>query len=286
MKLNLRAISTALLIAATTTGFAQFTEDFEGGQGQSTKEMLKQQNWAFSDMNVETYSPISGHQSFITGLEYSADQVTGLATPFLTFNGKETLKFSYKLHRSGSLPCRRWFLVNVVNTQGVLTQIDSVEMEITDASVNIYSAEIENLTGPHSIYINFRGNGYSPQYIVDDIYFSGDDAGIGYPVYEAMSSPFVIAGLESAEQAPTNALKMTPNPAKSDVNLFILSNKPQAATVEVANMNGAILMTIPTQLIRGTTTVTFSVANLIPGTYVVTVKTDSWKSAARLSRVP
>lgn len=286
MKLTLRAISTALLFAATSAGYAQITENFENGQGQAAKEMLKQQNWAFGDMHIETQSPISGAQSLITGLEYSADQVTGFATPFLNFSNKETFKFSYKLHRSGSLPCRRWFLVNLVNTNGVSTRIDSVEMEITDASVNIYNIEIENINGPHSIYVNFRGNGYSPQYVVDDIYFSGDDAGIGYPVYEAGSSPFIIAGIESAEQAPSNAFKLTPNPAKNDVNLFILSNKPQPATVQVATLSGAVLMTIPAELVRGTTTVTFSVANLIPGTYVVSVKTDGWQSSARLSRVP
>jgi len=286
MKLNLRAISAALLLTASTTAFAQFNESFEPVQGGlSTRDALKQQNWLFKDMDAESFGAITGAQSFITGVEYTPTQLTGLATPFLTFSNSEDLAFNYKLSRSGMSPARRWFVVNAVDTFGVVTQIDSVEMDIERADVITYAKNITGMSGVYSIYINFKGNGYSPRYMIDDISFTGQDAGLSYSAFTPVAPTQVVLGLNDAKRDITE-MTIFPNPVNNEVNVDVALESSLNGKVEIYNCIGATVIAQPAMFNSGSNRVSLDVSSLAPGNYMLAVKTDNGVVSKKFTRVP
>lgn len=286
MKLNLRAISAALLLTASTTAFAQFNESFEPVQGGlSTRDALKQQNWLFKDMDAESFGAISGAQSFITGVEYTPTQLTGLATPFLTFSNSEDLAFNYKLSRSGMSPARRWLVVNAVDTFGVVTQIDSVEMDIEQADVITYAKNITGMSGVYSIYINFKGNGYSPRYMIDDISFTGQDAGLSYSAFTPNAPGHVVMGLNDAQKDITE-MTIFPNPVNNEVNVDVALESSLNGKVEIYNSIGATVIAQPAMFNSGSNRISLDVSSLAPGNYMLAVKTDNGVVSKKFTRVP
>jgi hypothetical protein len=286
MKLNLRAISAALLLTASTTAFAQFNESFEPVQGGlSTRDALKQQNWLFKDMDAESFGAITGAQSFITGVEYTPTQLTGLATPFLTFSNSEDLAFNYKLSRSGMSPARRWLVVNAVDTFGVVTQIDSVEMDIERADVITYAKNITGMSGVYSIYINFKGNGYSPRYMIDDISFTGQDAGLSYSAFTPVAPNQVVLGLNDAKKDITE-MTIFPNPVNNEVNVDVALESSLNGKVEIYNSIGATVIAQPAMFNSGSNRVSLDVSSLAPGNYMLAVKTDNGVVSKKFTRVP
>lgn len=288
MKLNLRAISAALLLTASTTAFAQLNESFEPVQGGvSTREALKQQNWLFKDMDSETFEAISGDQSFITGITYTPDQLTGLATPFLSFGNFERLDFKYKLNRGGMAPCRRWMVVNIADTLGNVTQIDSVEMDVSSAGVVTYTKDFLGMNGVYCIYINFRGNGYSPRYMIDDMGFTGADAGIGYAGFTPQSGGHVIMGINDNDaKKDITEMSLFPNPANNEVNVEVALESGKNGNIEVYNAIGAKVIAQPAMFNTGDNRVSLDVSSLAPGNYMLAVKTDSGMVSKKFTRVP
>lgn len=285
MKLKLRNIAAAIMIAATSPAFAQLSESFEPVQGGlSTRDALIQQNWLLPDMdvNVEGTSPITGAQSLASGPSYKPDQGTGVVTPYLSFSNSETFEFKFNLHRPAMPGDRRWFLVYVGDTLGVPTLIDSVEVNAQSTAVNTYTLPINNYEGVYCIYVNFRGNGSNSKFVMDDLSFTGSNANMPYaPHFEVQGT----TGIRNYDK-DNSSINVFPNPANDQVNVKIASNKNQEGSVEIYNISGAKLLSQPAMFTNGSNTINLNTSSLSPGNYFLTVKTEEGMFAKRFTRMP
>lgn len=285
MKLNLRKIATAIIIAAVSPAFAQLSESFEPVQGGlSTRDALIQQNWLLPDMdvNVEGTVPITGAQSIASGPSYKPDQGTGVVTPYLHFTSSEVFEFNYNLHRPAQPGDRRWFLVYVGDTLGVPTLIDSVEVNAQSTAVNTYTLPINNFSGVYCIYVNFRGNGSNSKFVMDDITCSASNANIPYaPHFEVQGTTGI-----SNYHKDNNSLNVFPNPANDQLNVKIASGKNQEGSIEIYNISGAKVFSQPTMLNSGNNTISLSTVAFGAGNYFLSVKTEEGMFAKRFTRIP
>lgn len=285
MKLNLRNITAAILIAASSSAFAQFSESFEPVVGGlSTRDALLQQNWLLPDMdiNVEGTMPISGSQSLGSGPSYKPDQNTGVVTPYLIFSNNETFEFKYSLHRAAVPGDRRWFLVYLGDTLGNATLIDSVEADAQSTLVKSYSLPISGYTGTYCIYVNFRGNGSNSKFVMDDLTFTGSNANVPYaPHFDAQAA----TGIRNYDKE-NSSINIFPNPANNQLNVKIASGKNQEGSIEVYNINGAKILSQPAMFNNGNNTISLNTSSLSAGNYFLTVKTEEGMFAKRFTRIP
>lgn len=289
MKLNLRNIATAILIAALSPAFAQFSESFEPVQGGiSTRDALIQQNWLLPDMdvNVEGTSPITGAQSLGTGPSYKPDQNTGIVTPYLNFSSNETFEFNYNLHRPALPGDRRWFVVYLGDTSANGFMVDSVEVDAQSTLVNTYTLPISVTPGTYCVYVNFRGNGSNSKFVVDDLTFTGSNANVPYAPHS-----FEVLGQQSATginnyNNDNSSVDVFPNPANEQLNVKIASSKNQEGSIEVYNVSGAKVFSQPTMLNNGNNTISLNTAAFSAGNYFLSVKTEEGMFAKRFTRIP
>ncbi len=288
MKLNLRNIAAAIMIAATSPAFAQLSESFEPVQGGlSTRDALLQQNWLLPDMdvNVEGTSPITGSQSLGTGPSYKPDQNTGVATPYLVFSNSEVLEFKYNLHRPAMPGDRRWFLVYLADTAGAgILLIDSFEVDAQSTAVNTYTLPINNYSGVYAIYVNFRGDGSNSKFVMDDLSFTGSNANVPYAPHLEVEAP-AATGIRNYDK-DNSSINVFPNPANDQLNVKIASNANQEGSIEIYNINGAKLISQPAMFNSGNNTISLNTSLLTAGNYFLTVKTEEGMFAKRFTRIP
>lgn len=308
------------MIAFGGTATAQISEGFEpSGQGSlSVRDELIMNNWLLPDMdvNAEGAMPISGATSMCSGPSYKPDQNTGLVTPFLSFGGSETVSFQYSLHRIFSNTERRWFLIYLgsENSEGFL--IDSVEVSSSTSILN-YSKQITGYTGNYVVYVNLKGDGGNSKFIIDDLSCTAANANINHPASLVINgmvvgggnlsdnpiNPMANAningpsiGLTVAEHgfyrtdnpengAVTNEVSLYPNPANNQVNLKFSSASEQYGQVEVYNINGSKIMSLPANISTGVNTININTADLTAGNYFVSLVTNEGTTNKRFTRI-
>lgn len=282
MKKQLLSITALLLLGAAAQ--AQVVESFEPipGQSISIKDALEQQNWQFPefDINPEGATPISGSQSIGADVaSFDNSQPTGVVTPYLDFSNTETLTFNYKIHRALMQDCRRWFLINLIDQNDVVTLVDSVEIDGNQVSAANYSLDISGYAGTYAIYANVRGEGCNAKLVVDDVSFTGSLASIGgKPNLKAEQA----TGIGNAK-ANDKTIAVYPNPAKDNLNINIDAEKSGNATVEVFAMDGTKLIAQETNVNSGSNQVQLTVSNLSAGNYIVSVRTADGVATKRFA---
>jgi hypothetical protein len=286
-----------------TGAFAAVTADFEptGNGLLSVRDELKQQNWHFPefDMNSPDVQPISGLGSMVCSATISPTQTSGVLTPFLHFGSSEVVSFNYNLSREFSPTSRRWFLVYLVDSFSNLTLVDSIEITSSTTTVN-YSKTINNNAGTYGIYVNVRGMGSVSRFIMDDFYFSGS--------LEVGSSGLVMAPNSGTDPKGTgslfnsnpvgnpstgtgsildkNRLNITPNPAKDNINLLVVSTSDQEGELSIYNVQGARLIFQPSvTLAKGNNNLNINIGDLVPGNYFVSIKSGDQLTTQRLIRI-
>lgn len=272
----------AVLVVVASNSYASVTENFEQTSGHtgSAKDYLITQNWQFPSFNInpEGSAPLSGSQSIGTDVSYSPNSYAGMVTPFLTFSNTEALQFSYAINRPMQLGGRRYFKVYLVDQSRNLTLIDSVEIGANQTAARIYTKIISGHAGTYAIYINVKGGGCTTNTTFDDFYFSGNNAGVNHPakVDDAESA----TGISEAS-ANASILGLYPNPASNNVNIQLASNGSQEATVEIYNVNGALVYNNLTTLTDGNNTLNLDIADYTAGNYFVTIRTADGAIAKR-----
>lgn len=324
MRRNLQHILFACMIAFGGTATAQISEGFEpsGNGSLSVRDELIMNNWLLPDFDVnpEGSTPISGSMSMGSGPSYKADQNSGIVTPYLSFGASETVSFNYTLHRAFSSDCRRWFLVYVGNEANQAFLVDSVEVP-SSQSVMSYSKQITGFTGNYVVYINVKGDGCNSKFIIDNLSCSATNANLGHPAGLIINGNPVGGGNVSENYHPVNQLNpseiqtpslntssvgdgqgffqpsnpdngsvggeisLYPNPVNNNVNLRFSSNTNQEGQIEIFNVSGAKLMSLPTTINEGDNTVSIDVANLTAGNYFVSLVTNEGTTNKRFTRI-
>lgn len=309
------------MIAFGGTATAQISEGFEpSGQGSlSVRDELIMNNWLLPDMDVnpEGAMPISGATSMGAGPSYKPDQNTGIVTPFLSFSSEgETVSFNYSLHRLFSSDCRRWFLVYVGSNESDVTLVDSVEISSSTAVFN-YTKQLNGFSGNNVVYINIKGDGCNSKFIMDDFSCTAANANVNHPASLVINgmvvgggnlsdnpiNPSAIGninapniGLTVAEHgfyrtdnpengAVSNEVSLYPNPANNQVNLKFSSASQQYGQVEVYNINGSKIMSLPANINTGVNTININTADLTAGNYFVSLVTNEGTTNKRFTRV-
>ena len=291
----------------------------------SVRDELIMNNWLLPDMdvNAEGAMPISGATSMCSGPSYKPDQNTGIVTPFLSFGSSETVSFKYSLHRTFSSAERRWLLVYLGNesSQGFL--IDSVEVSSSLSVIN-YSKQITGYTGNYVVYLNLKGDGGNSKFIIDDLNCTAASANINHPASLVING-MAVGGdnpSETADYFPATEINVAnanlhtpslntasigdgigfnmpsadngsfssevalyPNPASNQVNLKFSSENEQYGKIEIYNINGAKLVSVPTNISTGVNTVNINTADLTAGNYIVSLVTNEGTTNKRFTRV-
>ena len=277
------------------------------------------------DVNAEGATPITGATSMCSGPSYKPDQNTGIVTPFLNFASEgETVSFKYSLHRIFGPSQRRWFLVYVGNesSQGFL--VDSVEVPSSLSVIN-YSKLITGFSGNHVVYINVKGDGGNSKFIIDDLTCTASSANVNHPANLVINGMTVGGAnpSENPDYVPaqhlntatanlhtptlntasigdgrgfnmpstgsngsvTSEVAVYPNPANNQVNLKFSSESEQYGQVDIYNINGAKIMSLPTSISTGVNTVNINTADLTAGNYIVSLVTNEGTTNKRFTRV-
>ncbi|MCS6935313.1 MAG: T9SS type A sorting domain-containing protein [Chitinophagales bacterium] len=265
---------------------AQLSESFEpvAGQSISIKQLLEQQNWQFPDfdINPEGVTPINGLQSIgSVSPGYDNKQLSGVVTPYLSFSNNEELSFSYKLHRALMSGCRRWFLINLVDQNDVVTLIDSVEINGNQVSSVTYTLNINGYPGIYAIYANVRGEGCNAKLAIDDVYFSGTLAGVGgKPNLKNEAT----TGLNTPK-LPEASVNVYPNPVPDNLQVSVLANQAGEAQFEVFAADGSRLLSHSHTLYSGANQITLNTDKLPAGHYVLTIRTAEGVSNKRFVKI-
>lgn len=158
---------------------AQYTQNFEpiSGSSSSIITVLRNQCWTINGLSVNAggTAPINGAQTFVTGT--AANQTTrGFITPYMTFDGSDSLAINYKYYgTSGNF--ERWFLLKVISDIGQVTTIDSVFINTSSNTTINFNKNISGFVGKFKIFINYRGTGNgnaNSRTGFDDFFFSGN----------------------------------------------------------------------------------------------------------------
>ena len=80
-------------------------------------------------------------------------------------------------------------------------------------------------------------------------------------------------------------ISIYPNPANNQVNLKFSSASEQYGQVEVYNINGSKIMSLPANISTGVNTININTADLTAGNYFVSLVTNEGTTNKRFTRI-
>lgn len=134
---------------------------------------------------------------------------------------------------------------------------------------------IKTVTGNTALVNDMTGLSGAGRYI--RMYGTVRGTEYGYSIYElevyGIASPSIFSNpkpLENTDQS--SCVKIVPNPAKNEANIFIESKLDILASIEVADATGKVIMYRRQEIVKGSNKVNLNVSEFAAGTYYVLVK--------------
>lgn len=122
-----------------------------------------------------------------------------------------------------------------------------------------------------------KGNGFSTVRLTYSFLDTNPMAGTNYyrleqVDFDGKTEKSKIISMKMTPSAATHTLAVAPNPFSQDITFTITTSQENTALVEIRSASGVVVLRQEVTLKAGTNTITPSVANLVNGFYIVTVK--------------